>query len=142
MADKVLSNPAGAFGYTAKQDKLYQQIAPFKAESAITGPAVVAINTTGNVATAATNGSAQLVAGICINSPAAGEIAQVVIAGVVDAVPCAGTISAGQILIRSVTTAGRVNSSATAALGEAMGVAIADGSGANGTVSVWVKFYG
>lgn len=142
MADKVLSNPAGAFGYTAKQDKLYQQIAPFKAESAITGPAVVAINTTGNVATAATNGSAQLVAGICINSPAAGEIAQVVIAGVVDAVPCAGTVSAGQILIRSVTTAGRVNSSATAALGEPMGIAIRDGSGANGTVDVWVKFFG
>lgn len=142
MPDKALTNPAGAFGYTATKDKLYQQIAPFKAESAITGPAVVAINTSGNVATAATNGSAQLVAGICINSPAAGEIAQVVIAGVVDAVPCAGTISAGQILIRSVTTAGRVNSSATAALGEAMGVAIADGSGANGTVSVWVKFYG
>lgn len=142
MPDKALTNPAGAFGYTATKDKLYQQIAPFKAESAITGPAVVAINTSGNVATAATNGSAQLVAGICINSPAAGEIAQVVIAGVVDAVPCAGTISAGQNLIRSVTTAGRVNSSATAALGEAMGVAIADGSGANGTVSVWVKFYG
>lgn len=142
MPDKALTNPAGAFGYTATKDKLYQQIAPFKAESAITGPAVVAINTSGNVATAATNGSAQLVAGICINSPAAGEIAQVVIAGVVDAVPCAGTVSAGQILIRSVTTAGRVNSSATAALGEAMGVAIADGSGANGTVSVWVKFYG
>lgn len=142
MPDKALTNPAGAFGYTATKDKLYQQIAPFKAESAITGPAVVAINTTGNVATAATNGSAQLVAGICINSPAAGEIAQVVIAGIVDAVPCAGTVSAGQILIRSVTTAGRVNSSATAALGEAMGVAIADGSGANGTVSVWVKFYG
>ena len=142
MADKVLSNPAGAFGYTAKQDKLYQQIAPFKAESAITGPAVVAINTTGNVATVATDGTAATCVGICINSPAANEIAQVVIAGVVDAVPCAGTVSAGQILIRSVTTAGRVNSSTAPAAGEALGMAIADGSGANGTVSVWVKFFG
>ena len=86
MADKVLNNPAGAFGYTAKQDKLYQQIAPFKAQSAITGPAVVAINTTGNVATVATDGTAATCVGICINSPAANEIAQVVIAGVVDAV--------------------------------------------------------
>ena len=142
MADKVLNNPAGAFGYTAAKDKLYQQIAPFKAESAITGPAVVALNTSGNVATAATNGTAQLCVGICINSPAAGEIAQVVIAGIVDSVPVAGTISAGQILIRSITTAGRVNSSATAALGEPLGVAMADGSAANGTVSVWVKFFG
>jgi hypothetical protein len=142
MADKVLSNPAGAFGYTAKQDKLYQQIAPFKAQSAITGPAVVAINTTGNVATVATDGTAATCVGICINSPAAGEIAQVVIAGVVDSVPVAGTISAGQMLIRSVTTAGRVNSSTAPAAGEALGMAIADGSGANGTVSVWVKFFG
>ncbi len=142
MADKVLSNPAGAFGYTAKQDKLYQQIAPFKAQSAITGPAVVAINTTGNVATVATDGTAATCVGICINSPAAGEIAQVVIAGVVDSVPVAGTVSAGQMLIRSVTTAGRVNSSSAPAAGEALGVAIADGSGANGTISVWVKFFG
>lgn len=142
MADKVLTNPAGAFGYTAKQDLLYQQIAPFKAQTAITGPAVVAINTTGNVATAATNGTASLCVGICINSPAAGEIAQVVIAGVVDAVPCGGTISAGQMLIRGGTTAGRVNSSTAPAAGEALGVAIANGSGADGTVSVWVKFFG
>lgn len=142
MADKVLNNPAGAFGYTAKQDKLYQQIAPFKAQTAITGPAVVAINTTGNVATVATDGTASTCVGICINSPAAGEIAQVVIAGVVDSVPVAGTVSAGQMLIRSVTTAGRVNSSSAPAAGEALGVAIADGSGANGTISVWVKFFG
>lgn len=142
MADKVLTNPAGAFGYTAKADKLYQQIAPFKAQSAITGPAVVAINTTGNVATVATDGTAATCVGICINSPAAGEIAQVVIAGVVDSVPVAGTVSAGQMLIRSVTTAGRVNSSSAPAAGEALGVAIADGSGANGTISVWVKFFG
>lgn len=142
MADKVLTNPAGAFGYTAKADKLYQQIAPFKAQSAITGPAVVAINTTGNVATIATDGVAATTVGICINSPAAGEIAQVVIAGVVDSVPVAGTVSAGQMLIRSVTTAGRVNSSSAPAAGEALGVAIADGSGANGTISVWVKFFG
>ena len=56
-------------------------------------------------------------------------------AGVVDAVPCAGTVSAGQMLIRSVTTAGRVNSSTAPAAGEALGMAIADGSGANGTVT-------
>lgn len=142
MADKAITNPGSAFGYTDLTTKLYQQIAPFKAESAITGPAVVAINTTGNVATAATNGAAASVVGICINSPAAGEVAQVVIAGIAENVPISGTISAGAILIRSVTTAGRVNSSATAALSEPLGVAINDGSGANGTIDVWVKFYG
>lgn len=142
MADKQITNPGLAFGYTDLTSKLYQQIAPFKAEAAITGPAVVAINTTGNVATALTNGSAQLCVGVCINSPAAGEMAQVVIAGIAENVPCGGTVSAGQILIRSGTTAGRVISSATAALGEPLGVAIADGSGANGTVDVWVKFFG
>jgi len=142
MADKTITNPLLAFGYTSDTDKLYQQIAPFKAQSAITGPAVVAVNTTGNVATIATDGVAATTVGICINSPAAGEIAQVVIAGIAENVPCAGTVSAGQILIRSVTTAGRVNSSATAAPGEACGIAIRDGSGANGTVDVWVKFFG
>lgn len=135
---KTIHNPLGAFGYTTLDQILYSSEAEFKAQSAITGPAVVAINTTGNVATAATNGTAALCLGVAINSPAASEIAKVVIRGLAKAVPICGSVSPGDLLIRATTTAGRLMTSATPAAGETMAVAITTGSAANGTVDCWM----
>jgi len=136
---KTIHNPLGAFGYTDLQNKLYSEVAEFKAQTAITGPAVIAINTTGNVATAATNGTASLTLGIAMNSPAANEIADVVISGIAENVPICGTAAAGDLLIRASTTAGRVMTSASPAVGEYLGTAIMASTGANETVDVWVS---
>ncbi len=136
MADKAITNPAGAFGYTDLKTKLWSLEAPFLASAAITAPAVVSIGTDGSVATTATDGAGALVVGIAVESIASGFTGGVVVHGIAENVTADGAITAGAILKRSATTAGAVAATATPAAGEAMGVAI--NASAGGTVDVWV----
>jgi hypothetical protein len=136
MGSKAITNPAGAFGYTDLQTKLFSEAAPFVASAAVTAPAVVAIGTDGRVATAPTNGVAALCVGIAVDSIVSGQAGQAVVQGVAGQVPCDGAVSAGDLLKRSVTTAGRVSATATPAAGEVLAVAI--NASASNVVDVWV----
>lgn len=137
MADRQLVNPTGAFGYTDLQTKLWSIEAPMLTSAAVTGPAVVAINTAGLVATAATDGTASLAVGIAIENISSGYVGGVVVYGIAENVTADGTITAGLLLKRSTNTAGAVMATATPAIGEVLGVAI--NASASGTVDVWVR---
>lgn len=137
MAGKTIGNPGGAFGYTDLQTQLYSTTAPFRSSAAITGPAVVAIGTAGTIATAATDGTPSLAIGIAQDSIASGKDGVVVVNGIAENVPCNGAVAAGDLLKRSVTTAGYVAATATPAAGEVIGVAI--NASSSNTVDVWVR---
>lgn len=132
-------NPAGAFGYTSLQTNLPSTVDPFKAAGVqAAGPAVVAINTVGAIATAATNGTASLVVGVAINGASINTSGSVLVVtrGCAKGVPCDGAVAAGDALKRSVTTAGSVATTATPGIGELLGYAI--NASASNTVDVWV----
>lgn len=137
MADKQITNPQGAFGVTDLQQKGWSLEAPMNASAAVTAKAVVAVGTTGKVAIAATNGTASLVVGIARDAIASGNNGEVIVHGFASAVPAAGAVAAGDLLKRSVTTAGSVSATATPAAGEVVGVAIA--ASASNVVDVWVS---
>jgi hypothetical protein len=136
MAGKTVVNASGAFGYSDLETTTYQHTAPFKASSTVAAKAVVAIGTDATVATAATNGTASLTIGIAQTAIASGNVGNVILGGIAEDVPCDGAVAAGDLLKRSVTTAGRVATTATPAAGEVLGVAINASSG--GTVDVMV----
>jgi hypothetical protein len=136
MGEKQITNPAGAFGQTDLESTLFSIGAPFKASAAIVGPACVAIGTDGQVATAATNGTAHLAIGIAQRSIASGKAGNVVVLGICENVPAAGAVAAADLLKRSATTAGYVSATATPAAGEVIGIAI--NASASNTVDVWV----
>lgn len=133
---KTINNPNGAFGYTDLATKGFQLTGNFKASAAITGPAVVAIDSALEIATAATDGTASLTIGIAQNSIAADDTAPVVLLGVAENVPVDGATAAGALLKRSVTTAGRLAATATPAAGEVVAVSLA--ASASNVTDVWV----
>lgn len=129
--NKSITNPLGAFpasgqtvaqatdiGYTSRE---------LKASTTVTALNVVAISTDSNytVATAATNGTPGLVIGIALESGVAGNLVEVATEGLVKAVPVNGTVTGGDVLKRSVTTAGSLATTASPATGEKIAVAIA-----------------
>lgn len=138
MADKQITNPGGAYGYTDLQTKGYALLAPVKASAAITAKRVCSIGTDGTVAMAATNGTAALQIGISQTAIASGANGQVIVVGIAEDVPCDGAVSAGDPLKRSVTTTGSVAFAVTntTVRGEVIGMAINDSS--SNTVDVWV----
>lgn len=136
MAGKVITNPAGAFGYTDLETQLFCQTAPFVTSAAVTSKRVVAIGTAGTVAIAATNGTASLTIGIASAAIASGQAGLIIIGGIAEDVPCDGAVAAGDLLKRSVTTAGSVAATATPAVGEVIGTAI--NASSSNTVDVWV----
>jgi hypothetical protein len=94
------------------------------------------MNTLGLVAHAATNGTASLCLGVALNAISSGGFTGLVIVqGYVSAFPD-GAIAAGDIVKRSVNTAGYVATTATPGVGESIGVAIA--ASASGRVDIWV----
>jgi hypothetical protein len=137
MADKTITNPAGAFGYTDLQTALFSIEAPFLASTAVTAKSVVALGTAGAVSIAATDGVAALKIGIAAQAIAAGNTGGVIVFGIAEDVPIAGAVATGDLLKASATTAGRLSTTATPAAGEVIGVAISTGT-ANTTVDVWV----
>lgn len=136
MPGKQLTNPSGAFGYTDLQTQLPSVTDPFLTSAAVTASRMVAIGTDGKVAVAATDGTASLVVGFAPAAISSGYTGLVVTGGVAENVPCNGTVAAGDVLKRSVTTAGYVAATATPAVGEAIGVAI--NASSSNTVDVWV----
>lgn len=136
MASKTITNPGGAFGYTDLDTQLYSTTAPFRTSAAVTAKRVVSIGTAGTIAISATNGTASLCVGIAQSAIASGADGLVVVHGIAEDVPCDGTVAAGDLLKRSVTTAGSVAATATPAAGEVVGTAI--NASASNTVDVWV----
>ncbi|GIV04104.1 MAG: hypothetical protein KatS3mg015_2934 [Fimbriimonadales bacterium] len=136
MSGKLIENPSGAFGYTDLRTQLWAQEAAFKASAAISARRVVAIGTNGQIATAATNGTASLAIGIAQNAIASGATGMVIVQGIAEDVPCDGAVAAGDLLKRSATTAGSVAATATPAAGEVIGIAI--NASASNVVDVWV----
>lgn len=136
MAGKVITNPGGAFGYTDLETINYCATAPFRTSAAVSAKRVVAIGTTGLVATAATDGTASLTVGIAQSAIGSGSDGLIIIHGMAEDVPATGAVAAGDLLKRSVTTAGSVSATATPAAGEVIGVAI--NASASNVVDVWV----
>lgn len=134
MPSPVVGNPRGAFGDSTGKARDHF---PFKATAAVASKAVVAVGTTGTtVATAATNGTASLARGVALDAIASGDTGLVATRGVVTAVPVDGAVAAGDILKRSVTTAGRLAATATPAVGETFAVALA--ASASNTATIFI----
>ena len=136
MAEAQIKYAQGQFGYTDLRSGLWSQEAVFQATAVIVARNVVAIDTNGRVATAATNGTASLALGVAQDAATTSGGVSVVVGGIAENVSAAGAIAAGDLVKRSVTTAGYVSATATPAAGEVLGVAI-NASTAN-TVDVWV----
>lgn len=140
--DIVYAN--GAFGYTDLDTKVWSNKQPFKsgeASATISRGTVVALNTQSNIITSVTNGAEELVVGIAAEDIAAGEVGLVVIEGMAENAVPDGDIAAGNIVMRSATTAGRVaaaTTTAVATVGQTLGVAISTGNTTTGAVDVWV----
>jgi Uncharacterized conserved protein (DUF2190) len=140
MADKQINNPTGAFPLLSTGDtlaqELWQEAAPSQASTTVTAGRVVAINTLGQVAAAATNGTASLCIGVALNDITANNSGLIICQGYASGFPD-GAIAAGDVLKRSVNTAGYVATTATPGVGESIGVAIA--ASASGRVDMWVS---
>lgn len=134
MGTKQISNPGQAFGYSSL-DQQYQETSPMVASATITAGRVVAVGTTGQVAQAATNGTASLVIGIAYEDATAAQTLDIIKYGYASGF-AEGAIAAGDILKRSATTAGYVAATATPGVGESIGVAFA--ASASGRVDMWV----
>ena len=137
MADKIITNPNGAFGYTDLQTKLWSIQAPFLAGATdIAGPRVIKVGTDGTILTATTNATTNLNLGIAVKAISSGRTGNVVVMGIAENVPCNGAVAAGDLVKASATTAGYVAATATPAVGEVIGVAI--NASSSNTVDVWV----
>lgn len=135
MADKTITNPAGAFGYTDLRTTLFSVAGQFKASADVAAGAVVSIGTDGSVATALTD-APSLAIGIAPAAISSGKTGLVVTYGIAENVPCNGATAAGAVVKASATTAGRVAATATPGVGEAIGISIA--ASASNTCDVWV----
>ena len=138
MAVKQINNPAGAFpvGTATLGQELWQEGAPSQASTNVSAGFVVAINTLGQVAHAATNNTASLCLGVALNAITALNTGLIIVQGYVSGF-ADGTINAGDIVKRSTNTAGYVATTATPGVGESLAVAIA--GSASGRVDLWVS---
>ena len=136
---EAITNPLGFGGYTDLATLCEPRIRSFRAGGTVTALEAVYAGTNLRVAQAATDCTATKVVGIALDSATSGGIVRVVVWGPVEGVAISGSVTEGQPLKRSVTTSGRVAATATPGVGEMLGWAIAAGSGANGTVSIFVE---
>jgi hypothetical protein len=136
----TVRNVLGQFGETDVKDKFPPDVETYEASTTVTAKNVVAIGTDGKVARMATDGTASLTLGVALDAgSAAGDTIRVAADGaIVSGVPVDGTVSAGSILKRSVTTSGSLAATATPAAGEACAVAIA-ASASNVATVLWCK---
>lgn len=137
MGSKTITNPTGAYGYTGADQTLWNETATcVVSTAAIAAKQVVQIDPAGTVRVATTTPNA-LQLGISLAPGAVGQAVNVAVQGAVGSVPYTGTApTAGDVLIQSGTTAGRVAVSNTPGLGQSIGFAI--GAGVGGLVDVWV----
>lgn len=112
MPSKSLSNPGGAYGYTADVDGGSALVGYFRSAESSTTIAqgnLVSINTAGKILQSATNVAPKLCIGFAAEAIAPGEIGPVVTNGFFAGALNDGTdVTAGQALIRSDATAGAV----------------------------------
>lgn len=133
---RQISNPNLAYGYTGADQKLFKMVIEGVASTDLAAGNAVQMGTTGNFTPSVTNGTASLVVGITDEAISSGKTGKVVVAGIKQSVSAAGAVAAGDVLKRSATTAGYVSATATPAVGEALGVALA--ASASNVVDVWV----
>jgi len=76
------------------------------------------------VGTCSTSGTARLALGVAVASITAGNIGDIQTTGSISGVPCDGTVTPGDLLIRSSTTAGSVMADNTPNPGETLGKAL------------------
>ena len=110
------------------------------ATSSITGAVPVKVDTSNAnqvVQTTTSDTGAGVVIGVCVNSPIAGGLAQVVTTGVVPMVLGTGTISIGNPVGVDTTTSGRVKAISYTA-GEVIGIAISAQSTVGGIFNVMI----
>lgn len=115
----TITNPAGAFGYTAAVDKAFSLERPFKSNESSTTIAagdVVIITSGGLVEQSATGDDVNLAIGVAKEAIAAGEVGLITVLGICT-VNCESTVAAGEALGRSGTTAGRANTATNGAGG-------------------------
>lgn len=129
-------NAGGAFGYTDLQTTVFSIPAQFKASAAVTAARVVAIGTDGTVSTALTDAPAKAIGVARTAASTTNDTCLVTVFGIAPGVGANGAIAAGAIVKASATTAGYVAATATPAVGEAIGIAIA--ASASNVVDVWV----
>ena len=123
--DKTITNTQGVYGYSDLDTRGWQLSMPATTRAAVEGPAVVELDDDLTVATAATDGTASLARGIVVGSHTANRSVNVVVGGVVADVPVDGAVAKGAVLKRSTTTAGRLQATATPAVGERLAIALA-----------------
>ena len=92
--------------------------------STIVGGCVVCANGAAGVGTCSTSGTARLALGVAVASITAGNIGDIQTTGSISGVPCDGTVTPGDLLIRSSTTAGSVMADNTPNPGETLGKAL------------------
>ena len=138
MGSKTIANPTGAYGYATLDQQGWSETAPFVVSTAaVTAKQLVQIDPAGNTCRVATTTPNPLQVGITQNGAAVGQTVNVIVQGTASAVPYTGTApAAGDVLIASATTAGRLAVNNTPGIGQSVGFAIGAGSG--GVVDVWV----
>ena len=134
---KLISNPNGAYGYTSIDQKLPQTTEEFLAGGTITAKVPVSITSTGTITATATDDTASRVVGISLKAITSGKTGLVITGGIASGVSAGGATTLGTPVIRSATTAGYVTSSASPAVGEAIGIAL--GASSSNQVSVYVS---
>jgi len=138
VGSKTIANPTGAFGYSTLDQQGWNETAPFVVSTAAVGAKqLVQIDPAGNTCRVNTTTPNPLQIGITQNAANVGQTVNVIVQGTASGVAYTGTApAAGDVLIASGTTAGRVATNNTPGLGQSVGIAI--GAGAGGVVDVWV----
>jgi len=138
MGSKTITNPTGAFGYSTLDQQGWNESAPFVVSTAAVGAKqLVQIDPAGNTVRVATTTPNQLQVGITQQPGNVGQTVNVIVQGTAAGVAYTGTAPiAGDVLIASATTAGRLAVNNTPGIGQSVGMAI--NAGAGGVVDVWV----
>lgn len=140
MAEKQLTNPSGAFGYTGLVDNTgFRTEIPLVAGGTIVAGQLVLMGTDGTITNTTTSSTTALTCGVATKAGVAGDVIPVVTYGLVQ-VAAQGAIAAGDLVARSSTTAGSVVSAGTTVAAGVCGVAIT--AAASSLVTIWVGLRG
>jgi len=142
MGSKTITNPTGAFGVSGLDQTGGNTTFPFVVSTAaIAAKQVVQIDSSGTACRVATTTPSALQLGVALQGGAVGQVVNVAVQGAVGAVPYTGTAPvAGDTLIQSAATAGKVVVNNTPGLGQSIGMAIGAGYSVNAVnvVDVWI----
>jgi hypothetical protein len=140
MAEKQLTNPSGAFGYTGLTDNTgFRTEIPLVAAGTIAAGKLVVMGSTGTITQATTGSTSTLVCGVATKAAVSGDVIPVVIYGIAD-VLAKGTVTSGDMVARSGTEAASVVTAGSSAAGGVVGVALTTATDA--TVTIWVGLRG